>query len=578
MAAALWAAAACSGPSTQSTSTELQAAYTEFEQQLQEIIGEVRAGELEATFDRLRAAYSEPDRRWQDAYFLGFATLFDRREGAREEALRLIAEAEKLAQADDDSIGIAESNILLARRAPTIEESYQRFLIASENARAAGEAGLATFRSAVFQISTIERSRGQFVEAINWLDQITPGLQESNLSVYIDTLYEYAYSYRMLGDFDRARSIADEGAALAASSGSTGQRALAEQLLGFIHLDINPADATTHFQNAIEAAEEIEAFGFANHVRMAIGLTDFYLGKHEKARQRFQSTLATSLEQGESDPDMRIGAISNLLYLADAERLTGDLDEAQRLYQQTRELADRWNQREYTWRASGGLAANALAAGQVESAIAEARRSIDEIESMRRAVPNEEQRVYFLRSRQNVYATLALAQLRRDGDEASSAFATIEQVHARTLRESLSSTDPSENGEISASIDAIQARLKPGEVVVEYLLGEQESMVIAVTADATRADTLPGRESIEELVRRYRMVLQRPQISAESRLNPEKDFRMFAESGRTLATTLLGPVADLIQNASRIILVPDKQLHRLSFVYWGEALSHKVHP
>ncbi len=133
-----------------------------------------------------------------------------------------------------------------------------------------------------------------------------------------------------------------------------------------------------------------------------------------------------------------------------------------------------------------------------------------------------------------------------------------------------SSQDRSARGQFvveraSLSLSEAQARLRPDDLLLEYLLGEDASLLLAISRDAAQAFVLPPRREIEAQVQAYRAILLRPTRSVDARLDPEADFRRDAGRGHELFKTLLSPARDLLSGARQLIVVPDRHLHLLPF-------------
>ncbi len=87
-------------------------------------------------------------------------------------------------------------------------------------------------------------------------------------------------------------------------------------------------------------------------------------------------------------------------------------------------------------------------------------------------------------------------------------------------------------------------------VVLEYVLGEPDSLLIAVTTDRVQAFALPARPEIERMVTALRVAV----------LSRQKTY----PHGHELFRALVAPAADLIGDRN-LIIVPDGVLHDLPF-------------
>ncbi|MFH2052807.1 MAG: CHAT domain-containing protein [bacterium] len=100
--------------------------------------------------------------------------------------------------------------------------------------------------------------------------------------------------------------------------------------------------------------------------------------------------------------------------------------------------------------------------------------------------------------------------------------------------------------------------LRPGELFLDYALGDSASYLWAVSPTGSRFVRLPARD---EVARQAEALLP---LLADYNLTGG-DPAWFAPQARALAVTLLGPVQDLIDRAERLVISPDGALHYLPF-------------
>ena len=109
-------------------------------------------------------------------------------------------------------------------------------------------------------------------------------------------------------------------------------------------------------------------------------------------------------------------------------------------------------------------------------------------------------------------------------------------------------------GAIHSSLATVQSALSADELLLEYVVSDKSSFVLAITNRKSRAYNLAGGKEIESLVRGYA-----DEISSSSPL---------PESARTKAKALyaavLSPIIE-VNNKSRLIVVPDGPLHVVGF-------------
>jgi CHAT domain-containing protein len=106
------------------------------------------------------------------------------------------------------------------------------------------------------------------------------------------------------------------------------------------------------------------------------------------------------------------------------------------------------------------------------------------------------------------------------------------------------------------TLTAAEKRMQPGDLLLDYILGDRRSYLWAVTAEGTKVFELPGRANIVDRVNAFRQAIAMPPGSIPA------PFRNLAHG---LYRTLCGPAEDLIRQSARITIVPDGVLHYLPF-------------
>ena len=98
--------------------------------------------------------------------------------------------------------------------------------------------------------------------------------------------------------------------------------------------------------------------------------------------------------------------------------------------------------------------------------------------------------------------------------------------------------------------------LRPGELLLQYALGDSSSTLWAVTRDEVRIHRLPVRKDIESQVEILRFALENPARST---------IEQFMAPARSLFEMLIGPARDLLSGASEVTIVADGSLNYLPF-------------
>ena len=466
-----------------------------------------------------------------------------------------------LARAAGDPFGVGTSLYAaasLVAQADEDEQSVRLLERASVAARAAGDPELQT--RILRRMANIHREAGRY-----W-DERPPRLELLSLAeadrsdqAYRHAVYNLAENSRVLGLHDEATRGFERVLRLARQAGDSEFAARAEMTLGILALDARDGRALRLFESATATArgagnETLEVYG-----EMLIGVALTRAGRYEEARERLLANLPRARERGGYE---RLGT---LVYLADAERLSGHEESALERYRKILELATDVNEPEMERDALMGLAALQRSRGDADAAIETARRAEAMVESSRSNIAASSERTHFLQLRSNTYQLLAALLAQREPSDLAEPFAVLERAHARALREVLAGRSGAGEaaGAAAETLDlkAVQARLAPGDLLLEFLLGDEESSLLAIDAEGASFHALPPQTRIEAAVRAYRELLQRPASVWSAR----PSFRRFAGQGHELFDLLLGPVAGQVAAAGRLIVVPDRQLHLLPF-------------
>lgn len=103
------------------------------------------------------------------------------------------------------------------------------------------------------------------------------------------------------------------------------------------------------------------------------------------------------------------------------------------------------------------------------------------------------------------------------------------------------------------TLDQVQnALLGQGELLLQYALGDSSSTLWAVTRESAEVFSLPVRSEIESQVELLRFAL-------------EAAGREYAAPASNLYATLVGPASELLEAASRVVIVPDGALNYVPF-------------
>ena len=511
--------------------------------------------ELAAFLDAL--AERRPDG-WIPRYLFGVLHHFRGDVPAAEAAYE---QAATLARARDDRRGEAESTYARATLVLRTNEPERGLALlerAIDLARAADDPILIgrVLRTAADQYRDRARYFDEHALRVELLALARDGAIEQSVD---RAQFLLAENLRRLGHHREARAGFERAKELARESGNARYEANSAMALGVLLLDAGEDGALELFEAAAAIAEGDPRLGSrAVFAQILAGLALLRAEQFEAARER----LAASLESSRASERLHF---RNLVYLAEAERLTGRDEDAEGRYRQLLELAEHEGVQESLRDALMGLAALHLRRGRTAEAIAAADRAVSLVESMRTNIGPFTERTHFLQARSNTYQLLAAALAERDGRDLGRAFDVMERAHARTLLEVLQASGGTDRPIPRIDLAEVQAALGPGDLMIEFLLGEESSSLLAVGPEGATLHALSASRVLDRRVGDYLDVLRRPLTSLDARVTPEADFRRFADAGHVLFRELLEPVADRIASAERLIVVPDRRLHLLPF-------------
>ncbi len=113
------------------------------------------------------------------------------------------------------------------------------------------------------------------------------------------------------------------------------------------------------------------------------------------------------------------------------------------------------------------------------------------------------------------------------------------------------------SGPTRVPLEDMQRRvLQPGELFLDYALGEPNSVVMAVTRDTLVSWVLPSAGQLEPSLRAFHDLLADPDAGSAAALS---------SVGRAMAVMILGPLRALIQASDRILVSPDGALNLIPF-------------
>ncbi len=369
-------------------------------------------------------------------------------------------------------------------------------------------------------------------------------------------------------------------------------------------------EALAGFEDTYRADSRAASRWGMAYARRNTAITLVEMGRATEAAE----PLAESLQLARAIGD-RTSAAKSLLFVGEANRLTGDAPAAAAAYAEALAEADSIPLPEVAWRAHHGLAMLARDRADLPAAAAGFRSAIDVVESLRASIRLEEFQDGFLADKQAPYDALVTTLL--DMGDARGAFEVSERSRGRNFIDLLG------NRTLALS-QAADGESLERERVLRIAIEEAERAVgsaDASTLGARRAALAEARTRYSDFMLELRA--RNPQLAAFVRVEPvgldevqsllEPDTRLlvyhvtdaeviawvigrdFIQAARTpvgrrelaaqveslrarlqsledvdrevglLSRTLLQPVAGLIADARRLGVVPHRELHALPF-------------
>ncbi len=355
------------------------------------------------------------------------------------------------------------------------------------------------------------------------------------------------------GHYDAAAAIQEQLLAICNASGLRPQAASVMKNLGFANLSARRAHtARTNFRSALAMGDTLE-----KQVRIdaVFGLTDaLAIDSLDVAISILQSEIARH-----AGADLTVDTVARVALarlLADRGDFEAARDEARRALLATEPLPPS------SVRAMALLVASRCyrEAGDADSAMTLFEQGVAALGTRSESDRTEKVTGDVVRGAQILLVHPPDRPVR---ERQAAFFDVVEEFRVRTWRSSI--RDPrreDEHASRAVTLRELQSDiLNPGDLVVQYFLTYRDAYVFAVSRDTSIQVVLgAGRgTSIARQVEDYcGAAAERPGASALS----EADM---TESQLALGRTLLGPVADLVARADRVIFVPDGYLHAVPF-------------
>jgi tetratricopeptide (TPR) repeat protein len=396
-------------------------------------------------------------------------------------------------------------------------------------------------------------------EALSVSRRLEDGQLEAQALSALADAHERMGGYRKaLGYYQRAHGLAQRAANRRAQAVALGNMGLVLFRLGIFD------EAARYTGQASRMARETQDLKLETSLLQARAASLTGLGRYAEAEQAYRAAW---------DSASRLAPASlRALVLAGWARVTlllGQEGDARPRFEEALQLARVSNDALVEWQALAGLGACARLRGDREQAAAVLERAIDRVETVRAGIKTDADRMSFLETRADIYrslaAVLAEQELREPGrGYALRAFEVAEQLRARVILDILSTSRAAlpQADSRPRTLGAEQVRralLRPGELLLEFQLGEPRSFLLALSESRSEVHELPGKSELAALTRAFLATAGAPPRS------PENPFSRHLGPARALFAALLGPVGGLLTRARHLVIAPDGLLYHLPF-------------
>jgi CHAT domain-containing protein/tetratricopeptide (TPR) repeat protein len=462
---------------------------------------------------------------------LGFAALHL---GKSAEAISRLNEARVIASAHQPQL-LAEVYRGLAIVAPDLAHAEEYARNAFSSAKRYGDRRTEAKAMAALQWQYGRAER--YADAILWGEKALALARELQLEKTVGLVEgNLGWQYIELGDYESAADLFTRAEAKAARIGAATERVSWLIQLGNLRVyQRDWAAADRYYRAAIAYGKPIKS----NDVGKALANLAYIaleLGRLDDARQFNAEALELKRQAKDTEGELR-----SLTLDARIAAAAGQLDPAVKTLQRVVAEAQQATTR---WEAQGRLAQILANARQPASADKEFRHAIDTAREARRTITSTELRFGFFNTVQDVFGSYVDFLLDRGRIE--DALAVTEIMRAQTLEEGLGLPAQERTRDVRAIAREQNATL------LCYWLQPRKSYAWVVTPSSVTVKELPSDTAINADVDAYRRDLA----------GPRGTLQFSGSRGQQLYKTL---VKTEIARGSRVIVIPDGNLHALNF-------------
>lgn len=347
-----------------------------------------------------------------------------------------------------------------------------------------------------------------------------------------------------LGDFEQAIPIFARMQELAASAGMEKAVETALNNLGRIHLNQEDYEkATAEFSSVLAMARKR-----ADKPNIALYLDNLALsalGLHKLEDAERYNQEALSILENKNDHVEKIVSLLINATIANAQR---EFAKAVPLLKSI--IRDKETPASIRWEAEDQLAASYEASGNNGLGASQYQKVLNALDQAQETIVDYQSKLAFSFwvARFSTDYIRLLIKMKKPED----ALRVAESMRARTLRRGLRSGPKSEG---RLQVKHVQKFLaSSNRTIMSYWLASEKSYLWVISPSEFRLFILPAKNEIEKNVEKYQ--------AAVTNLS---DVESGDENGQALYRTLIEPAEELIHKGTKIIVIPDGDLDKLSF-------------
>jgi CHAT domain-containing protein len=467
------------------------------------------------------------------------AEQFRRADGLLEEGARAAAEAGPELQGEVD-----HRRASCFSRRNELSEAEQADLGVVELARAHGLRFLEG--SALVNLSYFAwRTRHYEQGAAYARDSLPIARELGSTYLLIKGLGNLGLCYSALGDYDSALEYLKKGESIAPDRQFREDTRILLQNIGNVNYFLrNYSGAVEYYKRALPFASEKKP-----RAQLLANLSAVATERHDFDTAEKYNAEALRLKRELTDPDSADSLKRSEVLNARILLGKGDLRASQAEFLR---LARSQAPEDVMVDSHAGLADVYRQSGREQESKREYQTAIRIVENSRDALQLDESRITFLAGVWELYDNY-IGMLASDG-RVNEALAAADQSRAATLAQRIER--PNLPGHRERASDSRALARATRSILLSYWLGEDRSYLWVSTGSRVEQFELPARRVLEDLVDKYQRIIERPRDALRGE---------GAELGVGLWNRLIGPAAKLIPTGSRVIIVPDRGLHRLNF-------------